>query len=212
VIFLLPTVSRAQATVDESFNVGEGPSEAVHAVALQGDGKVLVGGQFTQVSGQPRVGVARFNVDGTLDASFRADTNGTVFSLKVQSDGRILVGGGYSEIAGRPRTGLARLNVDGSLDESFNPAQNGGVFTMAEQPNGELLVAGFFWRPNGDPGPHIARLNPDGSLDPTFNPGWGASSGSAVVSENFLPPFFATLPVQPLCSAGARRPPRRRRR
>lgn len=175
-IFLLPVVAQAQWTLDDGFDPREGPSETVHAVAVQTDGKVLVGGQFTQVSGQPRIGVARFNPDGSLDTMFRADTNGTVFSLKLQADGRILVGGGYSEIAGRARKGLARLNPDGSLDDTFNPAQNGGVFSIVEQPDGKLLVGGFFWRPDGEPGPHIARLNPDGSLDTSFNAGWGASS------------------------------------
>src|SRR6185295_5865927 len=127
---LLPAAARAQSPL-EGFHPGLGVSEPVHALALQAGGKILIGGQFTVIDGRPRTGVARLNVDGSLDEGFVADTNGTVFSLLVQSNGKILVGGGFSEIAGGQRSGLARLNSDGTFDASFNAqVELGSVFSM----------------------------------------------------------------------------------
>src|SRR5678815_245978 len=42
----------------------------VYALTTQPDGKVLVGGAFTSVTGVPRRGIARVNPSGSLDASF----------------------------------------------------------------------------------------------------------------------------------------------
>src|SRR3954447_26235310 len=78
----LPNAARAQSPLD-GFNPGMGPSEPVHAMAMQADGKILIGGQFTQVDGHPHIGVARLNANGTFDTSFLAETNATVTSLYV---------------------------------------------------------------------------------------------------------------------------------
>jgi uncharacterized delta-60 repeat protein len=173
---LLPAAARAQSPLD-GFNPGSGASEPVHAVALQADGKVLIGGQFTDVQGRPRVGVVRLNANGTLDESFDADTNGTVSSLYVQHDGKILVGGGFSEIAGQLRPGLARLNPDGTLDTAFDArVEEGSVFAILEQPDRRIVIAGIFARVGGQTRRNLARIEADGSLDATFNPGWGPDS------------------------------------
>ncbi len=71
---------------------------AVYALAVQLDGKVVLGGNFTNVAGQPRNYIARLNADGTLDTRFNPGTDGPVYSLLVQADGKILVGGSFSNI------------------------------------------------------------------------------------------------------------------
>lgn len=173
---LLPNAARAQSPLD-GFNPGMGPSEPVHAMAMQADGKILIGGQFTQVDGRPHIGVARLNANGTFDTSFLAETNATVTSLYVQRDGKILVGGGFTEIAGQARPGFARLNPDGTLDTAFDvQMEGGGVFAILEQPDGKFVISGFFAKVGGQPRSCIARIEPDGRLDATFNPGWGANS------------------------------------
>ena len=172
----------------------------VFALAIQPDGKVLIGGLFDRVNGALRSGIARLNSDGSLDASFQngmtgistlvSSYPGIVRSIAVQSDGKLVIGGTFVSVNGVGRTNLARLNADGSLDTAF---QNGMAGADAElsavllQSNGKVLIAGYFAAVNGVERNGIARLNPDGSLDTSFQDGMaGASNGSitTVVLQN----------------------------
>ena len=68
----------------------------VNAVAVQPDGKILVGGFFDAVSGTDRQGLARLNADGSLDATFIPPLVAPgVKAIALQPDGKILVGGGF---------------------------------------------------------------------------------------------------------------------
>ncbi len=69
------------------------PNDLVQALAMQSDGKLLVGGDFTEVGGLSRRGVARFNKDGTVDEDFTPVADDRVTCLAVQPDDSILVGG-----------------------------------------------------------------------------------------------------------------------
>ena len=69
---------------------------------MQPDGKIVVGGSFTEIGGIERKYIARLNEDGTLDESFAADANAYVESLVLQSDGKIVLGG-FTEINGTVR-------------------------------------------------------------------------------------------------------------
>jgi uncharacterized delta-60 repeat protein len=82
----------------------------VYSLAVQADGKILVGGNFTTLAGQTRTNIARLNADGTLDSGFDPGADGEVNSLAVQADGKILVGGHFTTLGGQPRTHIARLN------------------------------------------------------------------------------------------------------
>ena len=79
---------------------GAGASDTVYSVAVQSDGKVLIGGGFTTYNGKAaEKHVARLNSDGSLDTGFLATgagADGDVVSLAVQSDGKILIGGGFT--------------------------------------------------------------------------------------------------------------------
>ena len=157
----------------DAFDPGHGPSETVLAVAAQRDGRVLIGGRFTGVAGQPIAGAARLNADGTLDPTFRPQTNGTVHAVAVQADDKVLVAGSFSEINGQPHGGVARLNADGTLDHSFNPGVEGTVFAVLARKDGTVLVGGFFSKVGGQTRYCLARLNADGTLDSTFDTrGW----------------------------------------
>ena len=65
----------APGDVDRTFDPGSGVNGEVKAMALQADGKLLVGGGFTTVKGLPRFGLARLNADGSGDPAFDAGTN-----------------------------------------------------------------------------------------------------------------------------------------
>ncbi len=177
--------------VDPNFNTGSGANSTVYAVALQSDGKVIIGGDFTVFNGQPRTRLARLNPNGSLDASFdpNASLDSTVRAILVQPDGRILVGGTFTSADGVPRNYLARFNVNGSLDTGFLadplPGADNSVYALAQQVDGRILVAGDFRRFNDVTRNRLTRLNPDGTTDPTINFGNGTDS------------FVATLAVQP---------------
>jgi trimeric autotransporter adhesin len=154
----------------------------VSAVAVQPDGKTIIGGSFDSVLGVPRSNLARLNADGTLDLGFDFIADGEVFSLVVQSDGGILVAGSFASLqprgAARTMSGsrIARIKPDGNLDLGFKPNPSGVVYCVAVQPNGKILIGGSFTnlQPNtattATTRNRIARLNVDGGLDPTFNP------------------------------------------
>ncbi len=89
----------------------------VESIALQPDGKILIGGGFTTVNGQTRRSFARLNADGSLDAGVNPDVSGGwIKSVELQADGRILIGGSFSHVSGYSRRGLARLKADGRID------------------------------------------------------------------------------------------------
>jgi uncharacterized delta-60 repeat protein len=153
---LIPNALAAPGDLDLSFNSGSGADGWVGFVAIQPDGKVLIGGSFTTFNGVNRNGIARLNADGSLDTSYvPVELPYGNASMALQADGKLLVGG-YS--------GLCRLNTDGSLDSSFTSETTGGGpygGTLALQPDGKVVVI-------ADYGFSIARLNADGSLDSSF--------------------------------------------
>ncbi len=88
---------------DTTFNPGA--SNFVRALAVQPDGKILVGGDFTRLGGggtgtEFRNYIGRLNADGSLDTTFNPGTNGYVYALAVQPDGKILVGGDLTRLGG----------------------------------------------------------------------------------------------------------------
>lgn len=86
-------------------------NSSLRSLALQADGKILVGGAFTSIGGQGRSYIARLNVDGTPD-DFNPVANGFVSSLAVQVDGKILAGGSFCMMGGESRSKIARLSAD----------------------------------------------------------------------------------------------------
>ncbi len=167
-----------EGTLDTTFNPGANGS--VFAFAVQTDGKILVGGDFTVLGGGTRNRIARLNPDGSLDASFNPGANGIVIALALQADGKILVAGEFTGLGGgagtTTRHNLGRLNSDGTVDASFNPGANSLVYALAVQTSGKIVVGGAFTTLGGGgtgttTRNNIGRLNPDGSLDASFNPG-----------------------------------------
>jgi uncharacterized delta-60 repeat protein len=157
---------RPDGSVDNTFSfLGAGGLGS--CMALQPDGKLLIGGAY---------GVARLNSDGSVDSAFNPNlqTYFTVNALALQSDGRIIVGGSFYSIGGIARHNMARLNTDGSVDTNFDAAMtDGGVNCIAVTSGDKILVGGQFSGFSGYSRNNIARLNADGSVDNTFRPGQG---------------------------------------
>jgi uncharacterized delta-60 repeat protein len=169
---------------------GSGLNERVFTLALQPDGKVLVGGVFTSYNGTARNRICRLNPDGSLDATFTQSGTGLnafLIDLALQPDGKVLIGGNFTSYNGTARNYICRLNTDGSIDPSFAQTGSGfnGFLTLALQPDGKVIVGGNFTSYNGTPINRISRLNTNGSLDPTFLTGIGPDE------------FISSLALQP---------------
>ncbi len=157
------------------------------SIDLQSDGKIIVGGNYSSDNGR-YYALARYNNNGSLDATFDSDGKGTtsfpllllVRAMTIQGDGKILVAG-FSHNGSNYDFGLVRYNNNGSLDVTFDG--DGKVITtlggdsdsetatdMVLQPDGKILVAGgitssdFMYRDFA-----LVRYNSDGSLDATFD-------------------------------------------
>jgi uncharacterized delta-60 repeat protein len=151
----------SNGSLDTSFVSGNGyivqdisaGSDYGNSLALQPDGKILLGGTCDN-----KFCIARFNSNGSLDTSFGSG-NGYVVqdistgsdsgnSLVLQPDGKILLGGTCDN-----KFCVARFNSDGSLDTTFG---TGGYFildipgsnpdnarSLLLQPDGKILLGGF---------------------------------------------------------------------
>jgi uncharacterized delta-60 repeat protein len=141
----------------------------VRTIAVQPDGKILVGGEFLNIGRQARKYIARLDADGNAETTFNPSADGYVHSIAIQPDGKILVGGNFLNIGNQTRNRIARLNPDGNLDDAFNLSVGSSVYSIAIQPDGKILVGGNFITIGGAPIKGVARLNPNGTLDATFN-------------------------------------------
>jgi uncharacterized delta-60 repeat protein len=142
----------------------------VYAIALQADGKILVGGAFTSIGGQTRNRIARLDATTGLADSFNSNANGLVWSIAVQPDDKILAGGLFTSIGGQTRNRIARLDATTGLADSFNPNANSDVFSIAVQADGKILVGGFFTSIGGQGRNRIARLEATTGLADSFDP------------------------------------------
>jgi uncharacterized delta-60 repeat protein len=163
-------------SIDTTFNPGSGPNSEVRTIAIQNNGKIIIGGGFTVYNGTARNSMARLNPNGTLDATFNPGfgTNSYPYATAIQIDGKIIIGGSLRNNLGATIY-ISRLNPDGTLDATFNTWVNSSVSTIAIQNDGKIIIGGQFTNCNGTPINRIARLNSDGTLDATFNPGIGAN-------------------------------------
>ncbi|HJV65498.1 MAG TPA: MBG domain-containing protein [Geomonas sp.] len=169
----LARISASDGSFQDGFQggVSVGSRQAVNAILVQDDGKVVVGGGFQS----PQPYLVRFHDTGLRDQSFTPLPNGVVRALAIQADWSILLGGEFSSLvtsnfpAGSERQHLARVSNDGILD-TFNPAPDGTVAALAVQPDGRVVAGGTFVRVLDKGGSaasrhRVARFAPDGSLD-----------------------------------------------
>jgi uncharacterized delta-60 repeat protein len=166
IISLLMRLSAAGQTPD-SFNPGADSN--VTAIAVQPDGKIIVGGRFNSIGGQLCPYLARLNPEGTFDDSFSSlGADAWVRAVVIQPDGRIIVGGEFGSLEGQWSPYIGRLNSDGTIDTNFNAVLDGRVDCLLLQADGSILIGGNFTSLNGQQSIYFGKLNSDGSPAANF--------------------------------------------
>ena len=169
------------ADVAQNFGVSPGFSDDVYSIALQPDGKMILGGSFFSYKGVLENKVVRLNSDGSKDSTFSSGTgfNGIVYSIILQPDGKIIVGGSFTFYNGVAENRIVRLNSNGSKDSTFSVGTgfNSEVRSIVLQNDGKIIVGGFFTSYNGITENSILRLNSNGDRDSSFYDGGGFNSG-----------------------------------
>jgi len=152
----------------------------ISSIALQSDGKLVALGRYTGEFPSFSISLARYNPNGSLDASFGTagklrvaiGMNTEMLAVALQPDGRIIAGGsGFT---------LMRYNADGSRDLDFHSrgktstdfvGKDDEAFAVAIQSDGKIVAAGTAANSDGDRAFALARYNPDGTLDTGFGSG-----------------------------------------
>ena len=148
------------------------PNDAVSSIAMQSDGKIIIGGSFTQCGSHSRPKLARYNSDGTFDAAFNPGLGAVdeIYSVVVQPDDKILAGGSGGW--------LRRFNSDGSSDMGFvyGSGADDDIYGIAVQSDGKILLCGNFESFSSIPCKYLIRLNSNGAVDADFKTIDGADS------------------------------------
>ena len=150
--------------------IGSGLGGTVHIIAPANDGSgdVYVGGDIRIYNGTAVRGIARLNLDGTLDSAFDTGTgfDGTVYTIApaIDGSGDVYVGNTSRTYNGIDVVrGIVRLNDDGSLDSGFqiDSIMDRDIIVPANDGSGDVYVT-------RSQSPRILRLNNDGSIDAGF--------------------------------------------
>ncbi len=181
----------ADGTLDTGFMAtGAGFNDSVHALALQPDGQILVGGNYFTFNSAARGRLVRLNAaDGTLDTTFLnglSGANNTIYSI-VLDGSSIYVAGNFTTFNGTGRARIAKLQSNGMLDSGFNPDTgftDGQVNSIALQPSGKIVAVGTFTAFRGNTVNHIVRITSSGAFDYGFAGGLNNWPNSVVMQPD----------------------------
>ncbi len=161
-----------------------GNSNEVDAVAVQPDGMILVGGNFTVIGGAARNAIARLDATTGLADSWNPGSINQVYTIALQADGKILVGGVFfGNVGGQHRNKIARLDPVTGAADSYSPVTDAAaVYAIVVQPDGKILVSGRFSNLGGQTRNSIARLDPVTGLADSFDPNTNVNQLGGVYS------------------------------
>jgi uncharacterized delta-60 repeat protein/uncharacterized repeat protein (TIGR01451 family) len=169
--------------LDTNFFSGFGFNGTVYALAIDANGNVLAGGDFTSYNKTNCYHIARILPTGGLDPTFQPNSGagasvGTdldVHAVATDSFGHVILGGDFTMVNGSNWNHVARLLTNGVADPSFQPGigADGSVYALAVQNNNSIILGGAFENFNLISRNSIARLASSGALDTAFDPGTG---------------------------------------
>jgi uncharacterized delta-60 repeat protein len=172
----------------DPFNQTPGSNGAILSMAMQSDGRIIIGGEFTQVNSEPRNHIARLMADGSLDSNDTLNQGGgpndSVAAVAVQADGKILIGGAFTTFNDKSCNHIARFDAEGKREdfEAFAAEANDAVLSMLLQTDGKILISGDFTSVNDISRGRIARLQPDGTLESSSTFGNGSGADASILS------------------------------
>ena len=148
----------------------------VISIAIQSDGRAVIGGVFLNARGTLVNRVIRLNNDGSVDGSYdlsgTVGADGIVHSVAIQDDGKILIGGAFLNARGTVVNRMARLEADGVLDTTFNTGGTVGIDAIIKDilvlSDGKIMIGGAFTTVRGTAAQGLARLHTDGTFDSDF--------------------------------------------
>lgn len=184
--------------IDTSYNLGGTgtagstgyTNNTPYSLAIQSDGKILLGGDFYYFNGVQRLGIVRINTNGTIDTLFNPTVLNTYYrsvvtGITIQPNGQIILLGFFSPpTAGATQKNIIRLNSDGTIDSTFLAGDTAGslvynvdlsvslyspVAKSVVQPDGNIIIAGAFNKYNGSNVKCLVRLTSTGAIDTSFN-------------------------------------------
>ena len=140
------------ANFNTNLGSSTGIAASVNSIAIQSDGKIVLGGTFTTFNGATVNRIVRLNSDGTRDTAFSTNTgtgaNDVIFSRDIQTDGKILLGGSFTTFNDATVNRIVRLNSDGTRDTAFSTNTGTGandvIFSIVTQSAGKILLGGLF--------------------------------------------------------------------
>jgi uncharacterized delta-60 repeat protein len=166
------------------FGVDDGANGAV----LQPDGKIVAAGGAHKTNGDYDIALARYNTNGTLDATFGSGLSGKVTtdfgcppgsfgvevaqSVALQPDGNIVIAG----VCGSSFQ-VVRYLTTGALDPTFGSGGRvttsfgftSGALSVLIQPDGRIVAGGPVFQSGGGRNWALARYLTNGNLDTTFD-------------------------------------------
>lgn len=203
-VFMLAGPAQASGGgLDPGFGVGgsaiadfNGGADQVSVMAIQPDGKILVGGTSVSASDSliTKVEILRYNTDGTLDTSFRAggkltiaypgESSAWIDSMIVQPDGKIITSTRAFDQTGRYFAAVTRFLPNGTRDFSFGRygKLQGWQGELALQDTGRIVLLGSQL---SDTAQQLVRFNTDGSVDHSFGTDGSATLPAPGGESNF---------------------------
>lgn len=162
----------SDGSVDTSFNIGTGFDDDVSAMAVQPDGKIILGGKFTNYNGISANRILRINTNGSVDYSFLPGSGfsaGAVQKIKMDSFGNIMIGGSFTgNYNGSEVNRVCLLNPNGILktDIEFGsgPA-SASVLALENDIEGSWYIGGSFSVFDGLNQGRLAKINAEGEYD-----------------------------------------------
>jgi uncharacterized delta-60 repeat protein len=162
-------------TRDTGFSLAPYFQGGILALFMQPDGKFVAAGPTALSPPSNRESIARFNMDGSRDATFELEAYGSapddhsgsssIRTLTPQADNTLIAAGEFTAIGGSAQICIAKINADGTVDNRFNPNANSEVDSLAIMPDGKIILAGSFDEVSGTARPQHARLSqPEAAL------------------------------------------------
>jgi uncharacterized delta-60 repeat protein len=175
-------------SIDPNFTPPEPNFGSIRAIAIQSDGRILIGGSMT-MSGSGSKGIARLMPSGALDYGFTPGpgiapaNSAVVYAIEPLSDGRIVIGGWFTYFQGEPVGHIACMDADGMMNNGFPslgvtsgfPGYEPVIHSIEELADGRIVLSGWFSTYGGVSHAGMVVAMPDGTPDLSFSIGTGPS-------------------------------------